>query len=80
MIKDFGRVNSLLLHISKSTLLRLLRDPGGGLCRDFTCDIWNDVVPVGDAGGTLTEEGDFPSCFLQSAGFLALGSCKGQLL
>lgn len=81
MIKDFVPVNSLLLGISRSTLLCLLCDPGGGTGGYFTCAIRNDVVPVGGAGGTLTEEGIFSSVssVLQSAGSLAPGSCRGQL-
>lgn len=81
MIKAFVPGNSLLALISKPTLLCLLCDPGGGLCRDFIYDIWSDVVPVWGAGGTLTRrEFSLPlSSVLQSAGFLALGSCRGQL-
>lgn len=68
MIQDFVPVNSLFLGISKSTLLYLLGDPGVEPCRYFACAICNDVVPLGDAGGTLMEEGIFSSCFQGPAG------------
>lgn len=80
MTKNFMPVINFLLLISKFTLLCLLCGNKGGLGKCFTSDIWYDVLLVKGAGETR-KEFPFPvSCYLQSMGCTARGSCKCSFL